>query len=216
MRIKWKPQLCAFVVIVVGVVAPLQASESDIAPNPFRDALLQEHFGLGVMGGEKLNAISILPKVSDEAANGFERSVAWLTAQPAPTQDAELKCLAEALYFEARGETIEGQFAVAEVILNRVDHVRFPGTICGVINQGTGKRYACQFTYTCDGRAEVIREHAIYDRLSRIARAMIDGAPRDLTDGATHYHTTAVSPRWARSFQKTASIGVHRFYRMPG
>ena len=70
----------------------------------------------------------------------------------------EWACLTEALYFEARGETVKGQFAVAEVILNRVSSPSFPDTICGVINQGTGRKFACQFTYTCDGRAEVIRE----------------------------------------------------------
>ncbi len=177
---------------------------------------MQEHSGLGAMGGEKLSAISVLPEASKPAPEGFARSVAWLSAQPIPKQDAQWNCLTEALYFEARGETVQGQFAVAEVILNRVDHPRFPNTICGVINQGTGKKYACQFTYTCDGREEVINERAIHDRLGRIARAMMDGAPRDLTHGATHYHTTAVAPRWASKFQKTASIGVHRFYRMPG
>lgn len=177
---------------------------------------MQEHSGLGAMGSAKLSAISVLPKMRKSGSNDFERSIAWLSAQPAPKQDAEWTCLTEALYFEARGESIYGQFAVAEVILNRVDDVRFPNTICGVVNQGTGKRYACQFTYTCDGRAEVIHEQTAYDRVGRIARAMIDGAPRDLTLGATHYHTKAVAPRWARVFQKTASIGVHRFYKMPG
>jgi spore germination cell wall hydrolase CwlJ-like protein len=218
MRIQWKSQFFAVVAAIAGSFTPTWA-DTDSAPNPFGAALLQEHSGLGAMGGEKLSAISALPDASEAAKSvltGFERSVAWLSSQPAPAQDAEWNCLTEALYFEARGETVQGQFAVAEVILNRVDHPRFPNSICGVIHQGTGKKYACQFTYTCDGREEVINEPAIHDRLGRIARAMMDGAPRDLTFGATHYHTTAVAPRWASRFQKTASIGVHRFYRMPG
>lgn len=139
----------------------------------------------------------------------------WLDAQPAPTGGDALACLAEALYFEARGETVKGQFAVAEVILNRVDSELYPDTVCGVINQGTGKRYQCQFTYTCDGNAEVIREPSAYERVAKVARAMLDGAPRKLTDGATHYHTTAVKPRWATKFPRTARIGVHLFYRHP-
>ncbi len=139
----------------------------------------------------------------------------FLDALPTATGDAEWACLSEALYFEARGESVKGQFAVAEVILNRVASSRFPGSVCGVVNQGTGKKYQCQFTYTCDGYADVIREKGAYDRVSKVARLMLDGAPRTLTQGATHYHTRAVNPRWARQFARTAQIGVHLFYRMP-
>ncbi len=140
---------------------------------------------------------------------------AWLAAQPAPRGGPEWHCLAEALYFEARGESIRGQFAVAEVILNRVDSSRFPNTVCGVITQGTGRRFACQFTYTCDGRAEVITEPAAWHQVGKVARAMLDGAPRRLTGGATHYHTGSVAPRWSRVFPRTATIGYHHFYRQP-
>lgn len=137
----------------------------------------------------------------------------WLGSQPAATGDAQFECLAEALYFEARGETVRGQFAVAEVIMNRVASSKFPDTLCGVINQGTGRKYQCQFTYTCDGYAEVISEKRAYERVAKVARAVIDGKGDELTDGAMFYHTTAVSPRWSRKFTKTAQIGVHVFYR---
>jgi hypothetical protein len=123
------------------------------------------------------------------------------------------ECLTEALYFEARGETPVGQYAVAEVILNRVDNANYPDTICGVVNQGTGRQFACQFTYTCDGRPEMIDDETAWHRLGHIARIMMDGAPRDLTDGATHYHATWVNPRWARTYPQTAAYGVHVFYR---
>jgi spore germination cell wall hydrolase CwlJ-like protein len=137
----------------------------------------------------------------------------WVDSLPAPTGDTNWACLAEALYFEARGETVKGQFAVAEVIMNRVRSSRFPDTLCGVINQGTGRKYQCQFTYTCDGHDEVIAEKQAYLRVSKIARAVIDGMGGNLTDGATYYHTTAVSPNWSRTFKRTAQIGVHLFYR---
>ncbi|MCH2163456.1 MAG: cell wall hydrolase [Marinovum sp.] len=137
----------------------------------------------------------------------------WLNRQPIASGGAQWRCLAEALYFEARGESVKGQAAVAEVILNRVDHPRFPGTVCGVINQGTGKRYACQFTYTCDGRPETINEPKAWANVGKVARAMLDGAKRNLTGGATHYHTTAVRPSWARKYTHTTTVGVHRFYR---
>ena len=140
----------------------------------------------------------------------------WISAQPAVTKHPpELACLAEALYFEARGESIKGQFAVAEVILNRVDSALYPDTVCRVVNQGTGKRYQCQFTYTCDGYPEVIREKEAYERASKVASVLLGGAERSLTSGATHYHTTSVRPRWASRFPRTAQIGVHIFYRHP-
>ncbi|MFA8384395.1 MAG: cell wall hydrolase [Pelagibaca sp.] len=141
-------------------------------------------------------------------------NASWLNAQTPASGGAQWECLAEALYFEARGETIQGQFAVAEVIMNRVKSGRFPDDICGVINQGTGKKYQCQFTYTCDGIPEHIREPQAWDRVGKVARAILDGrAPMNLTNGATHYHTTAVRPRWSRTYTQTASYGVHVFYR---
>lgn len=168
-----------------------------------------EASGLAAVGNTRLKGF-----VDNGAAVGnIEFSRAWVDAQPAATGGAEWQCLAEALYFEARGETIKGQFAVAEVIKNRVRSDRFPGSFCAVINQGTGRKYQCQFTYTCDGRAEVIREPGSFARVGKIARATLAGKVPALTDGATFYHTTAVKPRWASVFTRTAKIGVHLFYR---
>lgn len=140
-------------------------------------------------------------------------SAAALDAMPPATGGADWECLTEALYFEARGEGVPGQYAVAEVILNRVDSAAFPDSVCEVVNQGTGQLYACQFTYTCDGRPERVSERDIWNRLGQISRIMLDGGARELTGGATYYHTTAVSPRWSRVFAQTARIGDHIFYR---
>jgi len=137
----------------------------------------------------------------------------WLMAQPAPEGDAEWQCLTEALYFEARGESLEGQIAVAEVILNRVDSPLYPRSVCGVVKQRGGG--GCQFSYVCTGKKKM-REKASADLAGRIARAMLDGAPRVLTDGATHFHTKGVRPSWSKRFSRTASIGSHLFYRQPG
>lgn len=138
---------------------------------------------------------------------------AWLASQPSPTGDAEWQCLTKALYFEARGESLKGQFAVAEVILNRKDSSRFPRTVCGVVNQGGGG--GCQFSFICDGRKDVMRELGAIDRAERIARVMLDGAPRALTEGATYFHSKGVRPGWAHRFPRTAAIGAHLFYRQP-
>lgn len=136
---------------------------------------------------------------------------AFLASLPAPTGDAQWQCLTKALYFEARGESLKGQFAVAEVILNRVDSVRYPNTVCGVVEQG-GKG-ACQFSYHCDGARDVMAEREAADLAGRIARVMLDGAPRTLTFGATHFHTQGVKPSWSRRFERTAAIGAHLFYK---
>lgn len=136
----------------------------------------------------------------------YERS--WIDRRPAPAQrDPEWRCLATAVYFEARGEPVRGQFAVAEVILNRVGDPRYPDSVCGVVNQ------SCQFSYTCDGKPERIREPEAFLRAGKIAELMLRGADRALTDGATHFHTTAVRPDWSRRLPRTAQIGAHFFYR---
>lgn len=135
---------------------------------------------------------------------------------PKATGDAQWRCLAEALYFEARGETIAGQVAVAEVILNRAEDPGYPGTVCGVVHQGKAQRDGCQFSFMCDGRKEVISERRVFERVAKIARIMIDGQPRILTGGATHFHTTRVRPTWSRKFERTARIGTHIFYRGRG
>lgn len=153
------------------------------------------------------------PRRSSRSRDPRVMTVEGLNDMPRARGGRQWRCLTEALYFEARGEPVEGQYAVAEVILNRVDAENYPDSICAVVNQGTGRRYACQFTYTCDGRPEEITDQRAYHRLGNIARLMIDGAPRDLTGEATHYHADWVSPRWARTYPRTASYGTHVFYR---
>ncbi len=132
---------------------------------------------------------------------------AWLAQQQPPGGGNDWECLRKAIYFEARGESIRGQFAVAEVILNRVDSRRFPGSVCGVVHQSG------QFSFMFDGISDNMRDRGAIDRAGRIARLMLDGAPRALTAGATYFHTTGVRPSWARRFDRTAQIGAHLFYR---
>lgn len=141
----------------------------------------------------------------------IEYSAAFLAGLPKASGGEDWQCLSKALYFEARGETLKGQFAVAEVILNRVDSPRYPNSVCGVVEQG-GKG-SCQFSYHCDGARDVMRDKAAAATAGRIARLMLDGAPRSLTLGATHFHTRAVKPSWSRKFERTAAIGAHLFYK---
>ena len=139
----------------------------------------------------------------------------WLRRVALREPSAEQDCFATAIYHEARGETLKGQFAVAEVILNRVESDTFPDTICNVVFEGVtaGRRGGCQFSFACDGKSDAMRNRSAADRARRIAQVMADGGHRGLTKGAQYFHTTGVSPSWSRQFTKTAQIGVHLFYR---
>ncbi len=126
------------------------------------------------------------------------------------------QCLAEALYFEARGESLVGQVAVAEVILNRVDDSAYPDSVCDVVRQGEERNdRACQFSFYCDGKPEQVNNQEAFERSGKIAWVMLDGKPRILTGKATHFHAAWVQPSWAGHLVRTAQIGEHIFYRTP-
>ena len=124
------------------------------------------------------------------------------------------KCLAEAVYFEARGEAVRGQIAVAQVVLNRAFSGKYPETVCGVVYQNKHRHLACQFTFACDNNKDVIREPEMWERAKKIAKAMLDGQlwlPE--VDKSTHYHAYWVRPSWVHEMKKTYKTGVHTFYR---
>jgi spore germination cell wall hydrolase CwlJ-like protein len=124
------------------------------------------------------------------------------------------KCLAEAVYFEARGEAVRGQIAVAQVVLNRAFSGFYPTTVCGVVYQNKHRHYACQFTFACDNVADVVREPDMWDRAKRIAKAMLDGQIWLPEVGkSTHYHAYWVHPSWVSEMKKMYKFGVHTFYR---
>ena len=130
-----------------------------------------------------------------------------------PKINREMKCLSEALYFEARGEQIEGQIAVADVIINRKNSNQFPSTICRVVSEGSHKKHACQFSYNCDGKLELIYDKKTYSRIVKLSSMILNGAFSDVTNGATFFHASEVSPSWSKKFQKTRRIGRHIFYK---
>ncbi len=192
----------------VTVHADVTTSQSNAPVARISGLLSLEHAALA-------NIPKATPKTAAKGSSQISYDRLWLAGQPSGKGGDEWACLAKALYFEARGETVKGQFAVAEVILNRVDSGAYPNSVCGVVHQGSGRRNACQFSFTCDGKDDRIREADAYDAAGKIARAMLDGAPRALTQGATHFHTRQVRPRWAHRFPRTAQIGAHLFYRQP-
>ena len=124
------------------------------------------------------------------------------------------KCLAEAIYFESRGEAVRGQMAVAQVILNRVFSGKYPNTVCGVVYQNAHRRLHCQFTFACDGIPDIVREPDMWERAKTIAAEMLDGKLWLPEVGkATHYHAYWVHPGWVREMTKMHKLGVHTFYR---
>lgn len=132
--------------------------------------------------------------------------------------DKELSCLAEAIYFEARGESFQGQLAIAQVILNRVKNKRFPKTICGVVHEGRYNkdglpvRNKCSFSYWCDGKPEKIHNKEAYETASLAAITSLQLPLHDFED-VLYYHAVYVRPDWVKDRVFIGRIGKHLFYK---
>ncbi|MEX1662552.1 cell wall hydrolase [uncultured Thioclava sp.] len=217
----WTGGAVVLLALAGGLRAEVTVSQSndptEVAEQGLMSVLWQERSAMSVIDKRRVTALSMAPahskKIATKGVMPKMLSATWLAQQPKATGGEQFECLSKALYFEARGEGVKGQQAVAEVILNRVDDPRFPGSICGVVHQSNSR--GCQFSWYCDGRADAVHNKGAFARVAKVARAMIDGAPRSLTDGATYFHTRNSYPRWSRVFDKTAAIGHHLFYADP-
>ncbi len=140
-----------------------------------------------------------------------------------PVENAHIRCLAEAIYFEARGESVRGQRAVGSVIRNRVADPTFPSTICGVVYQSQTRpsrskvfrvpiKHKCQFSYFCDGKPETIKEKKVFKQIHRLAVDLFHNPMYDVTNGATFYHAEYVSPAWKQHMKLTVIIGQQMYY----
>lgn len=139
-------------------------------------------------------------------------------------EDSEIECLAKNIYFEARGENVTGQFAVAQVTLNRVESDKFPDSICGVVYQAKMRpswkdptkiipaRYQCQFSWYCDGVSDEITDWPSYEKAMRVASISMYGRFEDVTNGALFYHRLDVDPHWNKNMVFKTKIGAHKFY----
>ena len=125
-------------------------------------------------------------------------------------------CLTAALYYEAASESDDGMRGVAQVVLNRVRHPSFPGSVCGVVFQGSQRAIVCQFTFACDGAMARQPSRANWSRASRIAAEALAGRTFPAVGLATHYHTQAIWPSWGRSLVMTNIVGAHIFHRWRG
>ena len=143
--------------------------------------------------------------------------------QPSPAQRLHLdekayakaeRCLANAIYFESRGEPVRGQEAVAQVVMNRVFSGYYPNDVCSVVYQNAERHLACQFTFACDGKRKTINERGAWARANRIAKETLDGqvyVPE--VAKSTHYHAVYVHPNWVGEMKKMVRYGIHNFYR---
>jgi spore germination cell wall hydrolase CwlJ-like protein len=127
------------------------------------------------------------------------------TARAKPTS-RDLSCLAEAVYFEARGTGVTGESAVAHVVVNRARASSFPNSICGVVGDG------CQFSYRCDGRSDALADSGARARAFKVAESVLGGSP-DITNGALFFHSARVAPGWFKSRPRVGTFGGNVFYR---
>jgi spore germination cell wall hydrolase CwlJ-like protein len=186
------------------VVTPSPPADTDLKANAGAPAKPQDaKGGESVAGKGQVAAEPVRPKTPAERLKLDSKARA----------KAE-KCLAEAVYFEARGEPVRGQIAVAQVVMNRVFSGFYPTTVCGVVYQNAHRHLACQFTFACDDVADVVREPDMWVRARKIAKATLDGQlwlPE--VAKSTHYHAYWVRPSWIHEMKKMYKYGVHTFYR---
>jgi spore germination cell wall hydrolase CwlJ-like protein len=124
-----------------------------------------------------------------------------------------LFCMATAVYFEARDQDIEGQLAVAQVIVNRAYSAVYPNRICDVVKGGGERLHECQFSFYCDGRSDRPTDPDAYRVALSVAVVTLSGIVPDVTDGATHYHADYVRPWWSQQLERVKQIGNHIFYK---
>ena len=169
-----------------------------------------------------LAATMILPAHASAQSLAIETSAtatspaAMMALFPAETRDQALNCLSTAIVREAGHEPVEGQQAVAQVIMNRVRSFGYPKTVCGVVFQGSERSTGCQFTFTCDGSMRRPMSEQRFRDAQDIAEMALSGALPNRVDDATHYHAFYVAPSWSHALTRVGQIGAHIFYRAGG
>ncbi|SFV38308.1 Cell Wall Hydrolase [Devosia crocina] len=196
---------------------------------PLSEEVLMGYIARGSLGGSNNTALSAIdsfmqpisaakPTVTPDLLEAYVADGYRPTAKRLEVANKERECLAMAIYHEARGESADGQLAVANVIVNRARSSKYPGSLCGVIYQGADKgRYRCQFTFACDGRDERPGERQAWARSVALAKDVYADYATGADIGALpksvlFYHTTAVRPSWSYTFDRVAEVGSHIFY----
>ena len=196
-------------------IAPWAPGEAPVVLASHGDPdIKQSALSPGLPGDEGEGGESVASKGEVTGVDQRPRSPAERLALAGTARAKAEKCLANAVYFEARGESVRGQIAVAQVVMNRVFSPFYPNDVCGVVYQNSGRHLACQFTFACDGIPDIVTEPDAWERAKRIARDMLDGKlwmPE--VSKSTHYHAYWVHPDWVNEMKKVYRLGVHTFYR---
>lgn len=198
-----EPQVIRFV--LPETIPHNPAMEQDFAASAAPDAL-------GLTATEQFAALSPASTMTNigPAARPFSALIGYSDRARAE------QCLATAIYYEAASESVDGQRAVAQVVLNRVRHPSWPDSVCGVVFQGSERVTGCQFSFTCDGSLRRQPQASAMARARSIARAALGGFVFDNVGLSTHYHRTDIYPYWAPSLLAVTTVGLHRFYRGSG
>jgi hypothetical protein len=167
---------------------------------------------------EAIDSFAIQPALNAAVLQTYATKSFVPTVKKLKIANSERLCLTQAIYHEARGESEQGQWAVANVIINRAFSKKYPNTLCGVVFQNAENGFhKCQFTFACDGRSDMGGERRAWNRSARLAAAAYDefrqgDRPGVIPNGALFYHTTSVAPTWSTKFRRVATIGSHIFY----
>jgi spore germination cell wall hydrolase CwlJ-like protein len=209
------PEITLSAAIVSGPVASAGPAPFTHAPakNPFVTPAIAAAV---VPAPSKITWNDLVRMASMKGGDGEEPSKIFGALTEKEFRAREVRCMATAIYFEARDESIRGQIAVGQVIMTRVRSDFYPNTICGVVYQGQWNRNACQFSFACDGIADAPKEQKEWETALDVAKQVISGKVY-LTEigGATHYHATYVHPDWVREVKRIKQIGGHIFYKAP-
>jgi len=205
--------------VVTAAVGPLSAKPRAPfgAPSPAKNPFVTSATTSAAPAAPpKYGWSDLVRMASMKAGDGEEPAKIFGALSEKEFRARELRCMATAIYFEARGESVRGQIAVGQVIMNRLRSDFYPKTICGVVFQGQWNRNACQFSFACDGKTDVIRENDQWTTALDVAKQVISGKAylNDIAD-ATHYHAVYVRPDWRRQVRRIKQIGVHIFYKAP-
>jgi hypothetical protein len=202
-----------FSVAAMGAEAGLERWEAGAEPVPVAPAA-DSAIRLSALRGSADGTAVAEPAVGKTGVTRFMSPADRLGLTGKSRARAE-KCMADAVYFEARGEPLRGQEAVAQVVMNRVFSGKYPNDVCGVVYQNAHRHLACQFTFACEGKdLSRIDEPDMWEQAKRIARDTLDGKIWLSEVGhATHYHAYWVRPSWVHEMAKLYKLGVHTFYR---
>ena len=206
--------VAGFSLVVQGGMPRLGPPRAEAAPAALRQAVPQT-------AATRLKAISVEDAIAWNAsvplaggANPAARP--FIFSGSAADRLRSLDCLTAAIYYEAAREPLDGQRAVAQVVLNRVRHPAYPNSVCGVVFEGARRTTGCQFTFSCDGSLRRAPIASLWEQARRVADSALSGYVHAPVGWATHYHANYVVPYWAPSLTKAATVGAHIFYRWQG